>query len=264
MNMVAPKGFEREVTGSCKLSSSDFKTDSTTPFESTVINRFLSNNSVTMDHMTRASVVRAYLCLDPTFGGGSRSCAGVCCAVELADGNLVIMALEELEIRDLDHVTQLYAALLSAHVRLLKILMPRVLWKEVPVVIVFEQNTYVNALVDVKNLLEQYLVRSGFKLVFYSKWSHMNNKYMLGKHVSARTKLDMVMCSVTAINKGTLYYCDTVMSLGWALLSEATKRTRMLESSIGTQRGSGSSNRMGSNMAVFMYRRSRKGCELSH
>ncbi|KAJ8009905.1 hypothetical protein DPEC_G00069020 [Dallia pectoralis] len=155
--------------------------------------------------MGRAAVVRAYLCLDPTFGGGSRSCAGVCCAVEFADGNLVVshhgvgaskavtksslnshvlqstanalgrgdaamtmssypfqvqlemhlctnctgaqlpmakvMALEELEIRDLDQVTRIYAALLSAHVRLLKLLMPRVMWKEVPVVVVFEQNT---------------------------------------------------------------------------------------------------------------------------
>ena len=48
------------------------------------------------------------------------------------------MALEELEIRDLDQVTRVYAALLSAHVRLLKLLMPRVMWKEVPVGMVFE------------------------------------------------------------------------------------------------------------------------------
>ncbi|XP_045072169.1 uncharacterized protein LOC123485286 [Coregonus clupeaformis] len=229
MNMVTPKGFESEVTGSSSTSSTDTKTDHTTPFEPSVINKFLSNNSVTLEYMNRGSVVRAYLCLDPTFGGGSRSCAGVCCAVELAGGKLVVMALEELEIRDLDQVTRVYAALLCAHIRLLKLIMPRVMWKEVPVVMVFEQNTYVNALVDVKNLIEQSLLRSGFKVLFYSKWSHINNKYMLGE----------------------------------ALLSEVTKKTRMLESTIGTSKGAGSSNKMGSNMDVFMYRRSRKGVNLA-
>lgn len=173
------------------------------------------------------------------------------------------MGLEELEIRDLDHVTRVYAALLSAHIRLLKLLMPRVMWKEVPVVMVFEQNTYVNALVDVKKLLEHSLLRSGFKVLFYSKWSHINNKYMLGKHVGAKTKLAMVLSTVSAINRETLYYCDTVMSLGWAVLSEATRKTRMLETTIGTTKGAGSSNRMGSNMDVFMYRRSRKGVNLA-
>lgn len=97
------------------------------------------------------------------------------------------MALEELEIRDLDQVTRVNAALLSAHIRLLKVVMPRVMWKEVPVIVVFEQNTYVNALVDVKHLIENTVVRSGFKVLFYSKWSHINNKYMLGKHVGAKT-----------------------------------------------------------------------------
>ncbi|KAK2814395.1 hypothetical protein Q5P01_000523 [Channa striata] len=63
------------------------------------------------------------------------------------------MALDEMEIRDLDQVTRAYAALLSAHVRLLRILLPRTRWKEVPVVVVFEQNTYVNSLADVKDPL---------------------------------------------------------------------------------------------------------------
>ncbi|CAB1324729.1 unnamed protein product [Coregonus sp. 'balchen'] len=209
MNMVTPKGFESEVTGSSSTSSMDTKNENTTPFQPSVINKFLSNNSVTLEYITRASVVRAYLCLDPTFGGGSRSCAGVCCAVELAGGNLV-MALEELENRDLDQVTRVYAALLSAHVRLLKCLLPRVMWKEVPMVMIFEQNTYFNALIDV---------------LFYSKFSHINNKYMLGKHVGANTKLAMVLSTVSAIDRQTLHYCDTIMSLGWAVLSEATKKT---------------------------------------
>lgn len=103
------------------------------------------------------------------------------------------MGLEELEISDLDQVTRVYSALLCAHVRLLKMLMPRVMWKEVPVVIIFEQNTYVNALVDVKNLMEQSLLGAGSLLRFYNKWSQVNNKYMIGKHVSAKIKLDMVL-----------------------------------------------------------------------
>lgn len=172
------------------------------------------------------------------------------------------MALDELEIRDLDQVTRVYAALLCAHVRLLKVLMSRVMWKEVPVVIIFEQNTYVNALADVKNLIEQSLVRSGFRVCFYSKWSHINNKYMLGKYVSAKIKLDMVLSTVSAISRRTLCYCDTVMSLGWAVLAEATKTTNMLEMTIGSSKGSGSSNRIGSSMDVSMYRRSFKGVNL--
>lgn len=88
--MVTPKGFESEVTGSSSTSSTDTKTDNSTPFEASVINKFLSNNSVTLEYMSRASVARAYLCLDPTFGGGSKSCAGVCCAVELTSGKLVV------------------------------------------------------------------------------------------------------------------------------------------------------------------------------
>lgn len=173
------------------------------------------------------------------------------------------MALEEMEICDLDQVSRVYAALLCAHIKLLKLLMPRVMWKEVPVVIVFEQNTYVNALVEVKNLIEHSLVRSGFKVLFYSKWSRTNNKYMLGKFVSAGTKLAMVLSTVSAIKRDTLYYCNTVMSLGWAVLSEATKKARMIESSIGTSPGTGSSNKMGSNMDVSMYRRSQRGINLA-
>ncbi|KAK2814232.1 hypothetical protein Q5P01_000679 [Channa striata] len=86
------------------------------------------------------------------------------------------MALDEMEIRDLDQVTRAYAALLSAHVRLLRILLPRTRWKEVPVVVVFEQNTYVNSLADVKDLLEHSLARSGFRVLFYSKWSQSNSR----------------------------------------------------------------------------------------
>lgn len=173
-----------------------------------------------------------------------------------------MVGLEELEIADLDQVTRVYSALLCAHVRLLKVLMPRVMWKEVPVVIVFEQNTYVNALVDVKNLMEQSLLGSGSLIKFYSKWSHVNNKYMLGKHVSAKTKLDMVFSAVSGICKGALCYCDTVMSLGWAVLSEATKKTNAVEMTMGYTKGAGSSNRMGSTMNVGMYKRSRRGGNL--
>lgn len=88
--MIMPKGFESEVTGSSSTSSVDAKSDNTTPFEPSVINKFLSNNSVSLEYVTRATVVRAYLCLDPTFGGGSRSCVGVCCVVELPGVNLVV------------------------------------------------------------------------------------------------------------------------------------------------------------------------------
>lgn len=90
MNMIEPKGFESEVTGSSSTSSSDTKDDRSTPFQPSVINRFLSNNCVTLKEVARARVVRAYVCLDPTFGGGSKSCAGVCCAVELSGGELAV------------------------------------------------------------------------------------------------------------------------------------------------------------------------------
>ncbi|XP_078790740.1 uncharacterized protein LOC144996414 isoform X1 [Oryzias latipes] len=263
MNMVSPKGFESEVTGSSSTSSEDIKTDTTVPFEASVINRFLSNNCWALEDVARSIVTRAYLCLDPTFGGGSRSCAGVCCAVEIAGGKLVIMSLDELEIRDLDQVTRVYAALLSAHVRLLKVLLPSAHWKEVPVVVVFEQNTYVNALADLKELLEHALARAGFRVLFYSKWSQVNSRYMLGKHVSAKTKLAMVLSTVSAIERDDLGYCECVMSLGWAVLAEAVGKGRAVEATLGVSRGAGSSTRTGSSMAVHMYRRSRSGINLA-
>lgn len=173
------------------------------------------------------------------------------------------MALDEMEIRDLDQVTRAYAALLSAHVRLLRILLPRTRWKEVPVVVVFEQNTYVNSLADVKDLLEHSLARSGFRVLFYSKWSQSNSRYVLGKHVSAKNKLAMVLSAVSAIERGTLRYCDCVMSLGYAVLAEATAKNRALEAALGASRGSGSSNRTGSTLDVHMYMRSRKGANLA-
>lgn len=129
-----------------------------------------------------------------------------------------------MEIQDLEQVTPVYAALLCAHVKLMKILLPRVSWKETPVIVVFEQNTYVNALADVKGAMEQSLVYSGVKLRFYNKWSKINNKYMLGKHVSPKIKLEMVLATVSAILKDTLCYYDTIMSVGWAILAELTKR----------------------------------------
>lgn len=90
MNMIVPKGFESEVTGSSSTASTDMKTDITTPFEKCVILKFLSDNCVTLAQTRDKRVVRVYLCLDPTFGGGSTSCVGLCCAVELCDGQLVV------------------------------------------------------------------------------------------------------------------------------------------------------------------------------
>lgn len=159
------------------------------------------------------------------------------------------MGLEELEIRDLDQVVHVYSALLCAHIRLLKLLMPGVMWKEIPVIVVFEQNTYVNALVTVKNTLEQALVHAGVKLSFYHKWSQINNKHMLGKHVSAKVKLEMVLATVLSMTNGTLCYCDTVMSLGWAVLTEAVNR--------------GAANAHTPALDVSMYRRSQRGINLS-
>ncbi|AWO98428.1 Hypothetical protein SMAX5B_007035 [Scophthalmus maximus] len=125
-------------------------------------------------------------------------------------------------------------------------------------VVVFEQNTYINSLTDVKDLLEHSLARSGFRVLFYSKWSQSHNNYMLGKHVSAKTKLAMVLSAMSAIERETLRYCDCVMSLGWA-----TDKSRALEAALGASRGSGSSNRRGSTLDVHMYRRSRKGANLA-
>ena len=89
MNMVSPRGFENEVTGSGNGLSTDLKTDITTPFEPAVISRFMHNN-ISISEICKSMVVRAYLCFDPTFGGGSKSGAGLCSAVELADGRLVV------------------------------------------------------------------------------------------------------------------------------------------------------------------------------
>lgn len=176
--------------------------------------------------------------------------------------HLQIMALEELEIRDLDQVTRIYAELLGCHIRLLKLLLPRVMWKDTPVVMVFEQNTYVNSLEDVKRTVEDSLERSGFKVAFYNRWSNAHNKYMLGKHVSTKIKLEMVHSTVFAIMRETLCYCDPIMSLGWALLTHAIRERGALECKIGASKGAGSSTKMGSNMDVFMYRRSRRGANL--
>lgn len=93
MNIIVPRGFESEVTGSSSTSSSDTKSDTTTPFEACIINKFLSSNCVELERMVQSSVARAYICMDPTFGGGSKSCAGVCCAVELSGGQLAVSAV---------------------------------------------------------------------------------------------------------------------------------------------------------------------------
>ncbi|KAK2813058.1 hypothetical protein Q5P01_000923 [Channa striata] len=86
---------------------------------------------------------------------------------------------------------------------------------------------------------------------------------VLGKHVSAKNKLAMVLSAVSAIERGTLRYCDCVMSLGYAVLAEATAKNRALEAALGASRGSGSSNRTGSTLDVHMYMRSRKGANLA-
>lgn len=168
-----------------------------------------------------------------------------------------------MEIRDLDQVTQVYAALICCHIRLLKLLLRRVNWKAVPVVIVFEQNTYVNALTDVKSLIEQSLSHSGFCILFYHKWSASNNKFMLGKCVTAKTKVEMVVSTVSAIAQNTLAYYESVLSLSWAVLAQADNASRCLETAIGTAKGASSSNRMGSGLDVAMYRRSTRGVNLA-
>lgn len=150
-----------------------------------------------------------------------------------------------------------YSALLCAHIKLLKILLPGVMWKEVPVIVVFEQNTYVNALVTVKNTLEQALVHAGVKLSFYHKWSQINNKHMLGKHVSARVKLEMVLATAFAMMNGTLCYCDTVMSLGWAVLTEAVNRSVSYMPTTASVHSSTAST-----LDVSMYKRSYRGVNL--
>ncbi|KAK2848636.1 hypothetical protein Q5P01_008470 [Channa striata] len=177
--MVAPKGFKSEVTGSSSTSSSDVKGDATAPFGPSVINRFLSNNCTELKDVARSPVTRAYLCLDPTFGGGSRSCAGVCCAVEIAGGDLVAQD---------EQVSEDVSVIGSRFTHLCRIVGP---------------------------------VRRGFlryvndsPVLFYSKRSQSNSRYMLSKHVSAKTKLAVVLSAVSAIERGTLRYCDCVMSSG--------------------------------------------------
>ena len=176
---------------------------------------------------------------------------------------LQVTGLEEMEIRDLDQVTPVYAALLCCHIRLLKLLLPGANWKSVPVVIVFEQNTYVNSLGDVKTLIGQSLSHSGFRILFYHKWSASHNKYMLGKYVTAKTKVEMVVSTVSAIAQNTLAYSESVMSLSWAVLERANKTTQCLETAIGTAKGTSSSNRMGSALEVSMYKRSKRGANLA-
>lgn len=162
--------------------------------------------------------------------------------------------MEELEISELERVACVYAALLFAHIRLLKRLLPGVMWREVPVTVVFEQNTYVNSLVTVKDELERALIQSGVKLAFYQKWSHNNNKHMLGKHVGAKVKLEMVLATVFAMASGRLCYCDTVMSVGWAVLTAAMNNDT--DKNIHNTANAAT-------LDISMYRRSHRGINLS-
>lgn len=173
------------------------------------------------------------------------------------------MGLDELEIRDLDQVTQVYASLLSAHARLLHVMLPLVHWKNVKVVLVFEQNTYRCSLQDVKALVQNELCNSGVQLEFYHKFSSRSSKPLLGKHVCKKVKLEMVLSCVDYITKKRLLYCDMVMSLGWAVLAGATSKVNHLWT--GPCRTSVSSKVLGSaDMDVSMYRNSKQGLNTSN
>ena len=170
-----------------------------------------------------------------------------------------IMGLDELEIRELsDTVGQVYASLLSAHARLLQAMMPLVHWKNVKLIMIFEQNTYLNPLEDVKALVKSELGGSGLQLEFYQKYSRTNRKPMLGKHVCRKVKLDMVLTCLDYIRKDKLLYCDTVMSLGWAVLAEATSKVSNLVTALGGT-SSGSNGLSSACMDVHMYRNSSRG-----
>ena len=169
------------------------------------------------------------------------------------------MGLDELEIRELGGtVGQVYASLLSAHARFLQAVMPLVNWRNVKLTMIFEQNTYVNPLEDVKALLKSELSGSGLQLEFYQKYSRTNRKPMLGKHVSRKVKLDMVLSCVDYIRKDKLLYCDTIVSLGWAVLAEATSKVSSLTAKLGGT-ASGSTRLATACMDVHMYRSSSRG-----
>lgn len=174
-----------------------------------------------------------------------------------------IMGLDELEIRELSGtVGQVYASLLSAHARLLQAMMPLVHWKNVKLIMIFEQNTYLNPLEDVKALVKNELGGSGLQLEFYQKYSRTNRKPMLGKHVCKKVKLEMVLTCLDYIHKNKLLYCNTIMSLGWAVLAEATSKARSLVAALGGT-ASRSNGLASAGMDVHMYSNSNRGLNTS-
>lgn len=76
MNIVYPRGFESEVTGS-SITSSDLKTSVTTPFTYDVVSRFKKRTQ----SLKMIDPVYAVIGFDPTYGGGTKSCAGLCVLV---------------------------------------------------------------------------------------------------------------------------------------------------------------------------------------
>lgn len=101
MNTVVPMGFESEVTGSASMVVDDKKESFTSPFDPSIINKFLSSNCMPMICLLSQHIVRVIVTMDPTFGGGSKSCVGLCIAVELDGGVLVVRLCIRFNVRDM-------------------------------------------------------------------------------------------------------------------------------------------------------------------
>ncbi|KAK2814627.1 hypothetical protein Q5P01_001007 [Channa striata] len=74
----------------------------------------------------------------------------------------------------------------GAHVRLLRILLPRTRWKEVPVVVVLSRTPRELA-GGCEGPTRTLVGRSGFRVLFYSKWSQSNSDACWVNHVARRT-----------------------------------------------------------------------------
>jgi hypothetical protein len=132
--------------------------------------------------------------------------------------------VDEMEIGELhDRTHAAYLDLLTCHVMGIVSRLPNVNWMQTPVIVVPEENTYVNNLEQIAVELKSLMAERRVNLQFYHRWNVSMKTYTVGIHIGINNKGTIINYIQSLIDDGGYVKADAVFSVGDHLLGEYRK-----------------------------------------
>lgn len=111
-----------------------------------------------------------------------------------------------------------YHTLLTAHMWGLKRLFPDVNWNTREIVIVPEENSYVNNVIDLMSAMKDFGDRNGFNVKVYNRWDKQRKVFIAGRHIGG-DKAQLVCDLGKLIDDDLITPADSILSFGDRVLA---------------------------------------------